>query len=408
MFIVCISQVKNEADIIEPFCRYNVQFFDLMIVIDNGSVDRTREIVLALGREGLPIVLADDHEFAFRQGERMTRAFRNLCRIVQPDFVMFLDADEFVRCANRQEFVEHLAIIPERGCGLVAWASYVCPPSPPDSRNPLRYMTRRLKSETRVFCKVIIRVPGARYSTISIAEGNHSISSSQGRIEHVNLAGMTIAHFPLRSPEQLATKAVVARMACVALSHGEVDENHIYQWHRLFHQLMTTGPPGWDALSNISISYLGERPGANYESDTLADPIKSPSELRYTSSGSDPLVIVARSWEAQLQGAQANDLADEISQKIKVKMAAARPWRRLRDAGSSRSDGTVFDPVRHFRNLYCDLPPVDFLFKKYRPDSVIDFGCGLGTRLMHAKRLGVTRVRGYRWLRSFFYSPGRG
>ena len=96
MLAVCIAMVKNEADVIEAFCRHNARFFDLMVVIDNGSVDRTRAILGELVREGLPVVVTDEPGFGYRQSERMTRAFHNLCHALRPDFVMVLDADEFL------------------------------------------------------------------------------------------------------------------------------------------------------------------------------------------------------------------------------------------------------------------------------------------------------------------------
>ena len=55
-----ITKVKNEADIIEYFLRYHAQFFDSILVIDNGSIDGTYEIINSLIDEGLPIMLIDE------------------------------------------------------------------------------------------------------------------------------------------------------------------------------------------------------------------------------------------------------------------------------------------------------------------------------------------------------------
>ena len=48
--------VKNEMDIIESFVRYNVNYLDGMIILDNGSTDNTLNILKSLKNEGLPII----------------------------------------------------------------------------------------------------------------------------------------------------------------------------------------------------------------------------------------------------------------------------------------------------------------------------------------------------------------
>jgi hypothetical protein len=55
--IISISMIKNEVDIIELFIRYNLKFLDAMIVLENGSYDKTKDILIKLEKEGLPIFL---------------------------------------------------------------------------------------------------------------------------------------------------------------------------------------------------------------------------------------------------------------------------------------------------------------------------------------------------------------
>ena len=64
--LVCISMVKNEQDIIEPFLRNNAKFFDLMIVLDNGSTDKTRDILFDCAREFGNVIVSDQPEAAYR------------------------------------------------------------------------------------------------------------------------------------------------------------------------------------------------------------------------------------------------------------------------------------------------------------------------------------------------------
>ena len=53
--IFSITMVKNESDIIESFVRYNINIFNGMIILDNGSTDGTLKILKILESEGLPL-----------------------------------------------------------------------------------------------------------------------------------------------------------------------------------------------------------------------------------------------------------------------------------------------------------------------------------------------------------------
>ncbi len=50
MTVHIVTMVRNEEDIIETFVRYHSGAVDRMIIVDNGSTDRTPEI-LALIRD---------------------------------------------------------------------------------------------------------------------------------------------------------------------------------------------------------------------------------------------------------------------------------------------------------------------------------------------------------------------
>ena len=178
MKIIAACMVANEADIIEPFVRHHTQLLDALVVLNHRSIDRTPEIVAALAREGLPVVLLHDAERAFRQAERMTYLAKRYLGEMDADFCFLLDADEFVRCESRSALVKALAALPAGAQGLVA-------------------------------------------------------------TQHAPIDGVTLAHFPVRSPEQIAKKAVIGwlahRMSETAQRPGDEDRQApAWHWRQVF------------------------------------------------------------------------------------------------------------------------------------------------------------------------------
>ena len=51
MRITSFTMVNNESEIIESFIRYNYNFVDEMVIIDNGCTDNTIQIVYHLIEE---------------------------------------------------------------------------------------------------------------------------------------------------------------------------------------------------------------------------------------------------------------------------------------------------------------------------------------------------------------------
>ncbi len=385
MFITCIAMVKNEADIIEAFCRHNSLFFDMIFIVDNGSVDGTKDIILALAREGLPIIFSEDPEFAYRQSERMTRTFNNVCHAVSPDYVIILDADEFLYCKDRCELEKELSQIPDDSYGHIPMKSYVCPTTAPTSVNPLQYMTQRLKEEIYQQYKIVIKVSSI-FSLLSISQGNHDIYSPLNNIE---LKNVTIGHFPIRSPEQMVTKAVIGHMSYLGLQ--DRNEKQGYQWHNLFHFITSNDFYSWKVASSISKNYMTKHDYDN-NIDTVEDPIPVLFEKCIYASKKNYLSTIALSWQNQLLKTEESSLTALVKEHQQAKMSQYNQINN-QDPTTVKENGS-FDPLWHLKNLFCDISPFKYIIEKYSPKDVIDFGCGVGAYLLIAKELGAQTVLG--------------
>lgn len=297
MKIVSVSMVRNEEDIVELFVRHNLQVVDEMIFVAHLCTDRTVEILAALVSEGLPIHVARELGQGFYQGEILSREMKRAVRDLNADWVIPLDADEFIASdtGDARECLENM----EKGkVHSISWKTYV--PRASDMKEDSFLFDRiahRREPEISDYCKVIVPGKVALGRRTFLKAGSHGVRD-YSRFRHKTLpmtplAGVFLAHFPVRSKLQMTLKALLSRTSLVAAfsSEGEVG------WHY---------QPLLDALrrgEEISAEWLAEY-GFNYAlSDELrqetkalmADPISSrigPGQLKYGSSSKPSLVPV--------------------------------------------------------------------------------------------------------------------
>ena len=125
---LALGMVKNEADIVEAFVRHNLHFVDLMVLLDNGSTDGTRDILEALQKEGLPLLVIDDPVFGYFQSEKMTELYRRTVPVFQPEVVYLLDADEFMRAPDRAAMDGLMRQVPAGAQALLPWMTHTPDP----------------------------------------------------------------------------------------------------------------------------------------------------------------------------------------------------------------------------------------------------------------------------------------
>lgn len=53
--MITLTMIKNEADIVETFVRYTMNYAYKMVIVDNGCTDGSREILEKLIEEGFNI-----------------------------------------------------------------------------------------------------------------------------------------------------------------------------------------------------------------------------------------------------------------------------------------------------------------------------------------------------------------
>jgi Glycosyl transferase family 2 len=287
-----LVMVRNEADIIESFVRYNLKFLDEIIIILHSPLDDTPRIVAQLKAEGLPLVIEHNHELGFNKVEWMNRVARDVLSARRTDFLFMLDADEFIKSPSRAYLNEAISAIPVGATAALKWESYV--PTPDDistELNPIRRIKHRSAKEGNPICKVTVCKRFADDASLSIADGNHAVLRGQGDLQrpvpHVTFRGISLAHFPVRSETQIASKALIGVWSRW-LENGGVDKsmsisNH---WMHFYQELMSRGQLSSERLRDISIDYqcTQQRTGVAPDTTLIHDPLRVDFDLKYTSA----------------------------------------------------------------------------------------------------------------------------
>jgi hypothetical protein len=306
--IVGVGAVKNEADVIEAHVRHNLRYLDRMIVLDHDSCDATPRILQSLVDEGLPLTVSrlGVSEPAFKQAQFTTALARGAFEKCAADWVIPLDADEFVRAPSRDALEAALNGITADVASL-RWETYV--PSPEGQPgHPLRSLRWRVDTAKEPLSKVVLsrRVLERDWR---IGRGNHVVFEQAGDVLSwtvgETLQGITLAHLPLRSPEQLAAKALVG-WSSRRLTYGQKAATTANSWHlrELFARIATgekvTARDVHDYA--VGIYALGQLPSAADagQFSLVEDQVAEAMPLRYTEGAPIDVVRQLAVWVSQM------------------------------------------------------------------------------------------------------------
>jgi len=276
MRVVAVSMVRNERDIIESFVRHNAAFVDAHLILDQGSTDGTVDILRALADEGFDVVVGTDPRPGYYQAERTTPLMRRAVGEFDADWVIPIDADEFIVAPSRRALRKILASFD----GAVAWSwlTYVArPQDDPGETNVVLRIRHRIQEDTPRDAKVV--VPASLAATATLLQGNHDLVEEGVRADG-RLAGAALAHFPVRSPEQLGVKVAISTLQYLARG-----ERHDWGHHYLeLYELLAAGWDGFVAAYYEQATRFGLRPGQPLGGTVIEDPLAyAGGRLRYTS-----------------------------------------------------------------------------------------------------------------------------
>jgi hypothetical protein len=328
--LVAVSVVRNAADVVELFVRHHAAFFDRMLIADHASRDGTLEMLQELRDAGAPLDLTRETRARFEQAEVATALMRRAAREYGADWVLPLDADEFLTSDADPGLRPLLArLSPERAYAL-PWRTWVpTPGDPPGEPHLFRRVTWRRRSEAKQYWKVVVPGRLAASPRISLGHGGHVLWERRGplrrKLAREPAPDLYLAHFPVRSAEQLAAKVLAGWPALLAAAPENDAQG--FHWRELFEALRggrSLTPP---ELLAVALAY-GVPRGRSADAALEQHPLPSPAAgaaLRWPGrSGPAPLAALA-------------DVAEGLARELGGRQPARRrralrtpDWLRLR------------------------------------------------------------------------------
>lgn len=265
-----VMMMRNEADVLESWVRYHVQLFDRLMIADHLSADGSLDLARELRDEGLPVDLYVTRNPAYAQSGLVTYLAREAIGR-GADWVFPLDADEFLNTSGTSP-VDHLRDLDPETPLSIPWRTYV--PSETDPPNEPRVPSRitwRLQRESRPFTKVAIPSESLRHASVSVSTGSHRLVKSGNRVGTASPPDeWSIAHFPVRSVEQLAAKAFVGWISMLASPHRQPGAS--YQWRIWYETLLDADLTSLN-LTELAIGYLAETQQLDRNPPLIRDPL---------------------------------------------------------------------------------------------------------------------------------------
>lgn len=230
MSVVVISVVKNECDIIELFIKHNLELVDKIHLLNHGSTDATKEIAFILQKRGYNVEIEDIEEVAFDQSKFITKAVRKVARSGDFDYIVPLDADEFLLPAPEGKLNEFFGeTIGKEQWARMEWSTF-CPVSDEylNHKNPLAACFRGLSHELGNFRKIILGNEFAK--NCMVRNGNHAVVNQRFPGAVVGL-DYSFQHVPVRSSDQIVRKLLISTYAFALNAARQPGEN--FHWENM-------------------------------------------------------------------------------------------------------------------------------------------------------------------------------
>lgn len=195
--VVGVTTVKDELDVLPFTLPHMLDQLDMVVVVDNGSTDGTRDYLADLARqEWERLHVEDEPEVGYYQAQRMTR-LAGFAAELGAAWVVPFDADEWWYTPHARRIADVLGDQPAAISEAALYDHVATGKDPADSDPTSRIGWRRRDPAPLPKVAARTRVP------VAIEQGNHGAGYPAEREAGL----LVIRHFPYRSVEQMIRKA---------------------------------------------------------------------------------------------------------------------------------------------------------------------------------------------------------
>ena len=281
MRIAVIGRVLNEDDIIEAFVRHHLAYAERILLLDNGSTDRTLEILRALRAEGAPLTVMQSKAVFFNEREYNTLLYRIADHAFKPDWILPLDVDEFVD-TRQASLHDCLAAVPPevQAARFTLWNYFADGLDTTDLLVPRRNVMR--DATNRQVPKCAIR--GGFSEQIAVLPGNHETLINGELASPTDVPDVPLAHYPVRHPVQFVLKAAMGRLKVLATGAPSIEAGHSGHYTHMLEALIRNPAEIFGDARRMA--------GVLPDFPLVEDPIRyAGSDLRYT----EPADVIVKS-----------------------------------------------------------------------------------------------------------------
>lgn len=244
--------VNNESEIIESFVRYNYNFVDEMVVIDNGCTDNTVKILRKLIAEGFNIIVYDESLEAYNQYRLDNKYLNKVIDEIKPDLILPLDADEFLTGEDNPRII--LENLPLDSIYYVTWRWYVMTKKDEQSE---AFIPKRLQycltqpawnySDGTPVTKAIIPAVYYKRMGLTLSMGHHTVFGND-KAKITKLDNLQFAHYRAISEKQLIYKTCCYTMRDIATMENNFETAQ--RTNQMF--IIERGSSMWEAAEEAS------------------------------------------------------------------------------------------------------------------------------------------------------------
>lgn len=314
--LVAITRILDEADIVEAFVRHTAHYVQHHLFMDNGSRDATLDILDKLRAEGFGITIFKNTSVSFNEIQFNTFLYREAVFAHDADWVICLDADEFIddraSAIGLRGYLDELGRLrPDVDLLKISLTDYVFTryDDPAGAIVPLR-MTKH--HPTGVNIRIVIHASLAHRGAV-IDNGAHDVLVDGSYItSSLRETSIALAHYSERSAYQYIAKFVKGWAKVLAAGSGLAERGISFHYRGPFEIL---GNRPQDLIRNEQfMKYKGEAP------NLIEDPIDyKGGPLRYTDTADElARAIQSMMGYVELLARQHGRLIDECSDARKL------------------------------------------------------------------------------------------